>query len=378
MVCRGWLLACLPALVARSSAWEFASPSELESSLREHGTVVVAFVAPSEDKSKSLEPEWVRAAPAAKVPFLSVDCTSSTSIGEQCEVASYPSVKLLQGGAAVSTYEGPRRASAITAWAERTQRPTLSPIDAESLKSFKTTDETVFIAYLSPDDESSRSAFQEAASKYAQEFTFGISTDVASIDAEGLEVPAVKCYKPLDGDTQLLRGAFSSESLDSFVKEASRPVIGELLPHNHQRFLDRGWPTVYVFALTEAERTELRLTLRKMARSYYESLTMVTVDPYEFPELPAKLGLEPGVFPAGAVHQLSNDRIYPYPKGQPITPSALQQWGLDVWQGRVKAWTPPGATPVADQDTPGRIKATRKVSVGSFPGVKIKIGRDEL
>jgi protein disulfide-isomerase A1 len=85
---------------------------------------------------------------------------------------------------------------------------------------------------------------------------------------------------------------------------------------------------VYVFALTEPERAEIRVTLRKMARSYYDSLTMVTVDPLEFPDLPEKLGLDP-VFPAGAVHQLSKDRIYPYPKGQAITSSALQQWGLE-------------------------------------------------
>jgi protein disulfide-isomerase A1 len=104
--------------------------------------------------------------------------------------------------------------------------------------------------------------------------------------------------------------------------------------------VQRGWPMVYVFAATESDRAELRETLRKMAKSYYDSLTMVTVDPLDFPELPEKLGLEPGSFPAGAVHQLSNDRIYRYPKGQAITPSALQKWGLDVWQGRVRPWNP--------------------------------------
>jgi hypothetical protein len=69
---------------------------------------------------------------------------------------------------------------------------------------------------------------------------------------------------------------------------------------------------VYIFAATEAERSALRHSLKPMARSYYESLTMVTVDPLEFPELQAKLGLEAGVFPAGAVHQISNDRSESY------------------------------------------------------------------
>lgn len=135
---------------------------------------------------------------------------------------------------------------------------------------------------------------------------------------------------------------------------------------------------VYVFASTESERAELRESLGSMARRYYETLTIVIADPLDFPDLPAKLGLEPGVFPAGAVHQLSTNRIYPYPKGRPITSEALQGWGLNVWQGRVEPWLPPGTTPTPTLESQARIKTTRKVSMRTFPGMKINIGRDEL
>ena len=54
-----------------------------------------------------------------------------------------------------------------------------------------------------------------------------------------------------------------------------------------------------------------------------------------------KLGLEPDVFPAGAVHQPFEDRAYPYPKGQSLTPDLVQQWVLDVQQDRIKPWSPP-------------------------------------
>lgn len=136
---------------------------------------------------------------------------------------------------------------------------------------------------------------------------------------------------------------------------------------------------VYVFANTEAERSKIRKELNKVARNQYESLTMVTVDPLEFPSLAEKLGLDPNDFPAGAVHQLSKDRIYPYPKGRGWTSSELQGWGLDVWQGRIKPWTPPGVTTTYD-DLGGRIKATQRVSIrNNIPGVKIRVGgRDEL
>lgn len=135
----------------------------------------------------------------------------------------------------------------------------------------------------------------------------------------------------------------------------------------------RGWPMVYVFGKTADDRAELRKSLQKFAKSYYDSLTCVMVDPLEFPGLQAKLGLEPGVYPSGAVHQLSKDRIYPYPRGQAFDSKALQKWGLDVWQGKVKPWAPPGANL-------GPTKAaTRKVSIANIPGVNIRVGgRDEL
>lgn len=378
MIRRLWLLACFASLVI---AWEHVSPQELETGLKEHDVAIVAFVSPSEEKSKALEIEWTLAAPEAKVPFLSIDCASHASACEQHDASSYPSVKLFSKGVVQSTYMGPRRASALLVWIGRAQRQAVSEVDAESLNAFKSIDETVFIAFLDAADEPPRLAFADAASRFRDEFTFGVVVDADALASEGLEAPVVKCYKSIDGDTQFHRGSLDLEALEVFVKEASRPVIGELLPHNHQRFLDRGWPMIYIFGNTEAQRNELRNSLKKMARGQYDALTMVTVDPLEFPDLQEKLGLELGVFPSGAVHRLSKNRIYPYPKGLPVTPNALQKWGLDVLQGRVKPWAPPGTTPTeaaAGDETPGRIQATRKVSMKNFPGVKINIGRDEL
>ncbi|RYP06240.1 hypothetical protein DL764_003254 [Monosporascus ibericus] len=255
----------------------------------------------------------------------------------------------------------------ILAWINRVQRPVISDVVAESLGDFKKADETVIIAYLDEGDETLRAAFFEVAGKYREEFTFGLVTDAGAIEAEKITGPTVRCVKPLDEDSRDLHGFTDVESLEKFVKENSRPLIGELLPHNHRRFLERGWPMVYVFAATESERSEIRTTLKETARSYYESLTMVTVDPLEFPDLPGKLGLESSAFPSGAVHQLSADKIYPYPKGRGLTPNELLSWGLDVWQERVKPWTPPGVTTSYD-NLGGRLKATRSVSIKKIPG----------
>lgn len=135
---------------------------------------------------------------------------------------------------------------------------------------------------------------------------------------------------------------------------------------------------VYLFANTEEDRSRLRQELHSFAKGYYDSLTCVTVDPLEFPELQKEMGLEPGVFPSGAVHHLSKDRIYRYPRHLPVDSQSLQKWGLDVWQGRVKPWTPPGAATSVDDPGPTK-RAERKISLANLPGVTVRVGgHDEL
>ena len=125
----------------------------------------------------------------------------------------------------------------ISAWIDRAQRPVISEVTAESLEEFKRTDEVIFLAYFSVDDERSREIFLEIETKYREEFTFGLVPDVAVFEAEKVAVPAVRCIKPLDNKTHEHHDV-TIGSLEAFVKEASRPIIAELLPYNHQRFLD--------------------------------------------------------------------------------------------------------------------------------------------
>lgn len=143
---------------------------------------------------------------------------------------------------------------------------------------------------------------------------------------------------------------------------------------------------VYIFHPSAAIRASIRAQLSSFAKSQYASLTSVTVDPAYFPDLPGKLGLDPARdgYPAGAVHQLSNGRVYRYPKDRGFTPKELQGWGLDVWQGRAKPWTPPGQEELKEEKAGGanvRIVGSSNLKVKNIPGLKIKIGgreRDEL
>lgn len=61
--------------------WEHLSESDLESMLKNNeAAAVVAFINPSDKKTKYLETEWSLALPEAKVSFVSIDYTANAAI----------------------------------------------------------------------------------------------------------------------------------------------------------------------------------------------------------------------------------------------------------------------------------------------------------
>ncbi|KAH8889588.1 hypothetical protein GQ53DRAFT_807805 [Thozetella sp. PMI_491] len=359
--------------------WAQLSKGAFEGDLAANDFTLVAFVWPDEEKTKLFGPEWSNAFSQNIEPLIGINCETAVDICNGYGIKSYPEVHLFHKDRSVAIYHGPPRAAAMLSFVGRMRRPVVSHLQSiNELIDFKHKDEIVFVAYLDAADGNAAQAFAALAQEYREDFSFGLVADPAVAETQDVKVPAVMCYRVVDGDTVLFPFDEEPGKLEKWTVEASRPVISELTVRNRQQLLDRGWPMVYLFAPTQKERNELRKKLYRFAQSYYDSLTTVLVDPLEFPELMPQLGLEPGVFPAGAVHQLSKDRVYPYPKGAAFDSSALQKWGLDVYQGKIKPWTPPGVTTTYDDLGPTRV-ASRKISIKSIPGVKIKIaGHDEL
>lgn len=119
-------------------------------------------------------------------------------------------------------------------------KPEVTELDSESLEGFKAADEVVFIGYINSGDEASKQAFAAVAKEYHQEFTFGLVSDDVLIESQGLQAPTVLCHVVEDEATRFFSSFTEDGALSSFVLEASRRVIGELLPHDQmqQRLVD--------------------------------------------------------------------------------------------------------------------------------------------
>ncbi|KAL8373627.1 hypothetical protein RB599_000727 [Gaeumannomyces hyphopodioides] len=413
-----WLIHLLR-LLPPALAWQHVSGSELATVVERNRLALVALVLPLESKSRWLEAQWDAAAASATADeaLVSIDCSTavgSDGAGEVCALASldFPAIRVFRHGGhgSPAAYQGSVTAAAISQYLARHRRPDVSELaTAEALASFQTADQVVFVAFMPPQGGAGVGAaandpralsYHRAALRYRDEFSFGLVTDPAlagSLEGGGDDGSGrafVVCHRP--GDSHVSRFVFpeledgtdstddAAAALEVFIHDGGRPDIAYLALSNHQRYLDRGWPMVYLFACTEAERDTLRASLAPLAKSYRDSLTVVVADPFDLPGLPERLGLgppSPSCPPSGALHQLSKDRVYPYPTGRPVDARSVQQWGLDVFQGRVRPWLPPGAGPTSLANLGPTRMASRKLSVASIPGVKIRIaGRahDEL
>lgn len=117
-------------------------------------------------------------------------------------------------------------------------KPAVTTISPDSIEDFKSSDDVVFIGYISPEDHIALQSFSAVAQRYRQEFTFGVLSDEAFHQADNMHPPTVVCHIVGDGETRTSSGSFEPEALDKFVSEASRRVIEELSQQNQQRLLD--------------------------------------------------------------------------------------------------------------------------------------------
>jgi protein disulfide-isomerase A1 len=167
---------------------------------------------------------------------------------------SYPSVFLLKVDKPAVPYRGPRRAAAYVTpiyqppnhwlistyslphlpnsmlhFVSRSARPAVTEsLDATGLAALKTADETVFVAFLDPSDRESAALFEDVARRYREEFSFGSVVDASVAEAQGVEVPAVVCYKLVDGDVVAFKGFEGDEGLDEWYVWMGSSFLGWL------------------------------------------------------------------------------------------------------------------------------------------------------
>ncbi|KAH8176020.1 thioredoxin-like domain-containing protein [Sarocladium implicatum] len=364
------ILAALTTGAAR--AWEFEGEQALNDALARGSPVLVALIADSADqKSRDLEVEWSDVVPKdERVGKLVHRCTSESELCRGVEDIQFPRVAFVAGRDEVSFYRGPRSATEINLFAQRMQQPVVSRVERSQDGEFWEIYDGACLCTASPDGHGDFvAAFEDVARQYHSEYTFGLK----SLSQEPASGPLVECRNQQGSKKKTYTQ--DGRGIEAFVLDALRPTIVHLTPYNHQRLLNRQWPMVYIFGNSPSQRASLRRDLDGFASSWPD-LTTVLVDPLDFPDLPAKLGLESKGkqvrYPAGAVHQLTTGKIWPYPPGKALDKGSLQKWGMDVWQGRIAPWNDKGGQKSKGQQAKksGNVKSHRQIKLPNVPGLE--------
>lgn len=301
--------------------------------------VLAEFFAPWCGHCKALAPEYEEAATSLKekdIKVVKVDCTEEADLCQQHGVEGYPTLKVFRGLDNVSPYKGQRKAAAITSYMVKQSLPAVSEVTKDTLEEFKKADKVVLVAYLDAADKTSSEVFTAAAEKLRDNYPFGVSTDAALAEAEGVTAPAVVLYKDFDEGKSVFSEKFDVEEIEKFAKTAATPLIGEVGPETYSDYMSAGLPLAYIFAETAEERKEISELLKPIAEAQRGVVNFGTIDAKSFGAHAGNLNLKTDKFPAFAIQEVAKNQKFPFDQEKEITFDAIKAFVDDFVAGKVE------------------------------------------
>ncbi len=107
-------------------------------------------------------------------------------------------------------------------------------INDQTLTSFVTVDDVVFVAHLVPDDAVLYDRFKFLAQKYRDRFSFAVSGPVQ-------RQSALRCYNNVDDEQHMSAELASVDAMEDFIKMRSAPLIPEITRRNEAEYSQVSW-----------------------------------------------------------------------------------------------------------------------------------------
>ncbi|KAK2733015.1 protein disulfide isomerase [Colletotrichum kahawae] len=324
----------LLALVGTGLGWKHKAEAQVRDAIATNEYSLIAYAS---DASKALEPHW-GAVEDAIPTALSVDCEASPDLCADLDVASFPAIRFYRPDGTKHHYRGSRKGSEIGAFVNRMNRPVITPVEKQTLSSFRSSDDVVVLGQFTTEESSLRDRYNELAERFHDRYAFGL-TDVPESPGR------ITCWNNAIGAMQMSSELEEVDAMEKLVKKCAAPLVPRLTRRNEAEYLNvcppltetqAGKSLVYFFARIDQFLDAWSSAVIPLAKKYHQYITFVTVDLTEYSEMPAMFGLPANIEDAVALQNPATGQVFPF-TGE-ITVDAVEAFITDISEGNVEPW----------------------------------------
>lgn len=208
----------------------------------------------------------------------------------------------------------------------------------EDLEKFKKEESILAVAYLDPADESHLSQWKELSGNLIDDFAFGYVTDKSLASAEGVtEFPTYTIYKHFDELKNVQSGHFEQAQLEDFIKLNAVPLLEPIRPETFMDYVDANRSLVYLFSNSEDMKRNLHNVFFPLAIKYKGKFSFAHIDANEYVSQADFLALQPGQWPAMAIHNFNTGARYPFSQTNDLKDlQQIESFLEDVHQAKIE------------------------------------------
>lgn len=157
--------------------------------------------------------------------------------------------------------------------------PAVTTVDAATFEEFTASANVVVMGFFAKPDSDAAEAFAATASKYRDDYIFGMTTDATLAKKAGAAVPGVVLFKKFDEKKNVFDGAtVNAEDLENFIQTYSVPLVDDIGPINYSKYMDSGLPLAYAFVASDEDRELFGETLNALAKEYRGKVNFCYID----------------------------------------------------------------------------------------------------
>jgi len=183
-------------------------------------------------------------------------------------------------------------------------------------------------------------------------------------------MPAVIAFRKFDEPQVQMTGSdFTDEAIAAFVQENAFPLLGSIGPENYQKYVERGFPMVWVFV--DASKDEAVLEVARTVAKEHKQLSFVQLDGIRWADHSKSFGLN-GQTPGLVIEDREHRKNYVFPQSEEVTVEALDAHVASFTAGSLSAT-------VRSEPIPETNDAPVRIVVGkTFDSIVMDTSKDVL